>query len=99
DAAAQEGHDLVVRPAADPRRLVRGDVRHLLIVRPLGVAGEGKIVLEPACQVARRMAFPAVGERAHQISAAVPGRALMRIRLEWSRREVEPAPEGLEPAP
>ena len=49
---------------------------------PCGIAGKGVVALEPAQEIARRVAFLAMRHRLGEIAAAVPFRALARDRLQ-----------------
>src|SRR5207244_11576998 len=48
---------------------------------------------------ARRVAFPAMGERGDQIGAAIVGLTMVRRRMEWARSEKQELPAILQEAP
>src|SRR6185437_14745471 len=86
-------------PLADPGLGIGGDVRRLLPVRALRVAGKRSAALEPAQDIPRRMAFFAMHDGFGQIAAAVPLGALALDGCERTRREEQRPPEHLQEAP
>src|SRR5207237_8590601 len=89
-AGAQVVGDLFHRPLADPGVHVGRDVRHRLILGPLGVAGKETAVVGGHGHGARRGALTAVGDRAHQVFAPRhpgPRRGGGRLLTRGGRRE------------
>src|SRR5204862_1884783 len=93
--ALQDVLELAVTVLFEPRRR---EVRRRCVFAELG-AGEIAILLRPAEQVARRVAFAAVAERLREIRAAVNDRALRGVGPEFSRREEQPLPAPEREAP
>src|SRR3989441_7074885 len=87
-AGTEVVRDLLHRPLADPRVRIGRDVRHRLILRPLGIAREEPAVVGGHHQRARSVAFTAVRDRAHEILAARPPRGRRRRGrcLAWRER-------------
>src|SRR5205807_9857506 len=77
----------------------RREVRRLGLFPQLR-AGEETALLGRAEPVARRVAFPAMTERLHQIGAAIQGRIARGVRHKGARRKKKqlPAPQRKAPA-
>ena len=71
-AGLQQALDLLDAPIADAGLAVRCDVRRVLPVRAADIAGKGEARLERAEQVARRVAFFAMGDGVNEVIAAMP---------------------------
>src|SRR5260221_10135333 len=86
-AVPEQLDDVILGPIANPRGPIGRDIRNQLAVGPIWRARQEQLVAKRSQQIARRVAFAAMRERRHQVSATVEW-----LATTWRRRE-RPGPK------